>query len=209
MKNPALLYEVPAQPKGWSRYSSIAVVATLHIAAIWALALGLGVKIGISGPQIFPTQIIQPHTKPPPTTPLPNPTFKPVTPATMPEPYIKIDSDGGGTGIQTNPSPTQPQTSTAPDSPPVAIGPTHGAPPYPPLARRLGEQGNVILSLTIGTDGAVTDVQIANSSGSTELDQAAMEWVKAHWRYKPAIHNGVAVASTAKVGVRFDLKDAQ
>ena len=66
-----------------------------------------------------------------------------------------------------------------------------------------------MLHISISATGDVTDASVTTSSGTDELDQAAIEWVKSHWRYKPAIHSGQPVASTANVAVQFTLNNAQ
>ena len=90
----------------------------------------------------------------------------------------------------------------------VGITSTHTTPPYPSNDARLGRQGTVTLGLSIDASGLVTDAQVLASSGSDTLDEAAIAWVKSHWRYQPATHDGVAVATTTKAAIRFDLKNA-
>ena len=57
------------------------------------------------------------------------------------------------------------------------------APTYPEAARRANVSGVVILQLTIGTNGAVTDVRVLRSIPL--LDAAAIEAAK-QWQYEPA-----------------------
>lgn len=59
------------------------------------------------------------------------------------------------------------------------------APDYPAISRRIGEQGNVSLSVYILADGRVGDIRLRQSSGYPRLDQAAIEAVR-RWRYVPA-----------------------
>ena len=66
-------------------------------------------------------------------------------------------------------------------------------PPYPGMARRLGDQGEVRLDVHVGADGRVTEVRLKQSSGSTLLDRTAMDTVK-KWRFKPATVDGRPVA---------------
>lgn len=61
----------------------------------------------------------------------------------------------------------------------------------------------VRLLLSITEDGAVSDAQVASTSGSTSLDSFAIAWVKEHWRYRPALRNGVAVNVTTSAVVEF------
>lgn len=45
---------------------------------------------------------------------------------------------------------------------------------YPPLARKHGWQGEVLLAFTLDTRGTIIDAHIARSSGYTLLDRAAL-----------------------------------
>ena len=96
-----------------------------------------------------------------------------------------------------------------PDTYASGVSNTHTIPAYPPLARRLGEQGGVRLSLTISASGDVTGASVVQSSGYPDLDQTAVEWVMSHWRYKPATHGGVAVPSQTLANVVFNLQNAR
>jgi TonB family protein len=51
-------------------------------------------------------------------------------------------------------------------------------PEYPKLARRLGQQGDVVVALMVDINGYVTGVRVAQSSNIDELDQAALEAAK-------------------------------
>jgi protein TonB len=94
-----------------------------------------------------------------------------------------------------------------PPQPPKLV--TKPLPPYPALSQRLGEQGTTRLKCTVGTDGKATDVSVANSSGSTRLDAAAVQYVKENWKWEPATRDGKPVADTIQVDVVWDLKNAQ
>lgn len=89
---------------------------------------------------------------------------------------------------------------TPPPPAPVRSGPRLDAswsgnapPPYPSMARRLGEEGEVQLDVRVGPDGAVIDVRLKKSSGSQLLDQTAIDTVK-KWRFRPATVDGQPVA---------------
>lgn len=83
---------------------------------------------------------------------------------------------------------------------------THTTPPYPDIARRMGEQGQVRLHIAVDASGFVTDVRVSASSGHDRLDQAAMDWVRTHWRYHAATRNGAPVGSSTEAVVVFNLK---
>jgi TonB family protein len=62
---------------------------------------------------------------------------------------------------------------------------THQVPPeYPEDARRVGEQGTVLLNAVVGVDGDVTQLKVV--SGPRALSVAAMDAVR-WWRYEPPI----------------------
>ncbi|HUG55369.1 MAG TPA: energy transducer TonB [Vicinamibacteria bacterium] len=79
------------------------------------------------------------------------------------------------------------------------------APVYPPVARKAGVQGTVILEATISPQGRVTNVRVLR--GIPLLDDAALEAVR-QWSYSPTLLNGVPVPVVMTVTVNFRL-DAQ
>ncbi|RQM44137.1 energy transducer TonB [Paraburkholderia bannensis] len=80
------------------------------------------------------------------------------------------------------------------------------APEYPAKAKRLQQEGTVVINLTIGTDGAVTVARVARSSGFDSLDAAALASIRVgHCR--PYTTAGVAQAVQATQPVAFNLND--
>ena len=63
---------------------------------------------------------------------------------------------------------------------------------YPPAAIRLNAQGTTLVSFQVATDGSVHDPKVAQSSGSTDLDQASIDCVS-QWRYSVATRQGQPV----------------
>ena len=49
---------------------------------------------------------------------------------------------------------------------------------YPPMARRMGWQGKVLVSFIVCRDGKIENLQIVESSGHSQLDKNALETVK-------------------------------
>lgn len=78
-------------------------------------------------------------------------------------------------------------------------------PLYPSMARRLGEQGQVLLRVQVTAEGTAADVVVQTSSGSSRLDQAALETVR-KWRFVAAQQGGRAVAATIIVPIVFHLE---
>jgi protein TonB len=79
-------------------------------------------------------------------------------------------------------------------------------PSYPALARRRGIEGKVVLDVLVSADGHALTVDIARSSGSSLLDEAARETIR-RWRFRPAMRGGEAIEARATVPVQFSLVD--
>jgi protein TonB len=77
-------------------------------------------------------------------------------------------------------------------------------PDYPAEARRLRQQGLVIVSVEVGADGRPGEVAVSRGSGYPLLDAAAVEGVR-RWTFDPARAAGVPVPSQVEVPVRFTL----
>ena len=80
------------------------------------------------------------------------------------------------------------------------------APVYPPLARRLGEEGKVLLRVYVTADGAAGELQIQTGSGSEFLDNAALKAVQ-QWRFVPARKGESPVAAWVQVPIVFKLNE--
>lgn len=78
-------------------------------------------------------------------------------------------------------------------------------PEYPKGARQRGEQGNVILEIEIGADGACVAAKVAVSCGFAELDAAAVKAALAA-RFVPAKAGNSPVSSVARLTLSFRLK---
>lgn len=78
------------------------------------------------------------------------------------------------------------------------------APRYPSSAKRRGEEGTVVLLLSIDEEGALTNVKVLRSAGD-KFDQAALAAARKA-RYAPATRDGRPVACRAKLPIRFSLR---
>jgi protein TonB len=201
------------RPLSYTRIVGLALVVALHVGFVYALISGLAMRAVMQ----LPGELIAQVAVPPPPTPQPPPLVPNLAQPSVPTvvaPLIRIEeSQAGAHAITVYVGPPTPAysepTSAAPASTPaVAIEKTHTIPPYPLSARRLAEQGTVRLSLTVSPDGSVSDASVIVSSGTSMLDDAAIEWVKRHWRYKPATKNGHVVATTVRANVIFNLTNA-
>ncbi len=76
-------------------------------------------------------------------------------------------------------------------------------PEYSEEARKIKQQGTVVLWVVVGADGRVRDVRVQRSLGFG-LDEKALEAVRT-WKFKPATVDDRPVAVQVNVEVRFRL----
>jgi protein TonB len=79
------------------------------------------------------------------------------------------------------------------------------APAYPPLSRRMGEHGRVLLRVHVTPDGNAAQIEIRESSGFERLDKAARDTVQ-RWRFVPARQGDRGVAAWVLVPISFTLR---
>ncbi|WP_310451904.1 energy transducer TonB [Sulfuritalea sp.] len=78
-------------------------------------------------------------------------------------------------------------------------------PVYPLVARRLGEQGKVLLRVYVSAAGLAEKVELKTGSGFARLDQAATDAVS-RWRFVPARRGDQAFAAWVQVPITFQLE---
>lgn len=102
-------------------------------------------------------------------------------------------------------APAVPGVALAPGEVPVPIPGQTPAPDYPSAAMRNGDQGTVMVRVEVGTDGVPLAVDVAQRSGSRELDRAAVEAVR-QWRFQPAQRDGQPVIGAVTVPIDFKMR---
>ena len=78
-------------------------------------------------------------------------------------------------------------------------------PRYPQAARRNGDEGTVMLRVLVNPDGAPVQVELDRSSGSSPLDNAAVDAVRS-WRFVPARRGTQNVEGWVRVPIVFRLE---
>ncbi len=92
---------------------------------------------------------------------------------------------------------------------PTLVGASNNLKPdYPPLSRRLGEEGTAIVFLEVQSNGRVGDARIHKSSGYPRLDAEALVAVR-RAQFSPGSVNGVPVVMWVKQPIRFNLSAAE
>lgn len=79
------------------------------------------------------------------------------------------------------------------------------APAYPPLSRRMGEEGKVVLRVFVEPGGRAGQIELNSGSGSPRLDLAAQEAVW-RWKFIPARRGDEAVGAWVLIPIVFNLK---
>ena len=222
-----MVMDLTAQMSGWkehdrtSRYAGFAVVVALHAAAIAALLQYEPARSAFFEAMPIMVSLItpQPVVEKPQVLPKPLP-VKPrvVTPAPpVPQQIITTTANAPEPVTAPAPPPPAPVAAASPPAPaPVAAAPLvppnfsasyldNPAPAYPPLSRRVGEQGKVMLRVLVNAKGTADSVELRSSSGSSRLDDAALESVK-HWRFVPARQGDQPVAAWVLIPITFSLK---
>ena len=156
--------------------------------------------------------------EPPPPVPKPQPVKKqqsrqivaeapvisksePVAPPAAPEPEPAVVEEAP-------PAPRAPQMPAGPvtlSSELSVACPELNAPAYPPLSRRLGEEGKLMLRVELDEKGHVHIAQVVTSSGFKRLDDAALAAVKT-WRCNPPVRDGQPVRAIALQPFNFVLQ---
>lgn len=206
----------PHGDRGVSR-AGLAVVVALHLLAFWGL-LRMEVFLLPAPLALLEVSLLaQPLPEAPPKPAIVPPKPRPVEKRPAPRPVretaplaLPVDAPLAAAAPPVE-LPTVPPEPTF--VPPAPTQPRFDAdyldnprPVYPALARRLGEQGRVLLRVHVAADGLPLDVELQTGSGSPRLDQAAIDTVR-RWKFVPARLGGEAIVATVLVPIVFSLKD--
>lgn len=208
-----------------TKVTKIAVVAAFHVVLALALIKSMNSKM-ITMPKM-PDDVVllftpEPPPPPPPPPEPPKPMPKVAPPQIIaPPPEVEVAQppppDSVTATVTADPAPPQPtaQAQAAPAPASADSGAMRTAvladasgcakPNYPPLAARNGESGTVTLALLVGTDGRVAGSRVQSSSGSRELDRAAVSALTM-CKFKPATSGGVAEQAWAQIAYVWTLE---
>jgi periplasmic protein TonB len=167
-------------------------------------------KVKVEPPKPLPQAARQPVAPPPPLPPVmtaaanvePAPSSFAVAPQPAPQPPAPPAPVAAAAPVVAAPPPPTPAPVTAArfDADYLKNPP----PAYPPLSRRMREEGKVLLSVRVSPQGAAESVQVRQSSGFPRLDEAALEAVR-HWRFVPARRGEETIAASVIVPLVFRL----
>ena len=194
-----------------SRATSIAIVAGIHVAVIFGLVAALNQGALLKKLSEIKATVDTPKEIPKAPPPPPPDLVKPPPPvAVVPDFQVATAAPPPVQTAPKAPPPPPPAPTHAISNDPLRpVMRTHTLPEYPPISKRLNEQGTVLMEVNITTEGNVDQCSVVQSSSSDRLDQAACEWVKRQWRWQPPTLNGAPTAAKTRVSMKFDLKDAK
>jgi protein TonB len=186
-----------------------ALVIAGHLAIIYAMAVSLGiVEVPVIEKPLETVMIETQIDEPKPVAPETPPVARTQPTVEVPPPEVPVIELPAETAISVPPAPVPVESSPAP-----AVGESTSLlvtrridPIYPPASRRADEQGNVRLRVLVDERGRPQDVQVAQSSGFSRLDEAAVKAVK-RWVFAPAMQDAVPVPTWTQVSVVFQLLD--
>ncbi|RIY34887.1 energy transducer TonB [Psittacicella gerlachiana] len=78
-------------------------------------------------------------------------------------------------------------------------------PEYPFQSLERGEQGTVILTVVVETNGKPSSVSVKVSSGYPRLDRAAVNTVRRYYTFIPATKGGTPIKSTYEFAIEFSI----
>ncbi len=206
----------------------LTIVIGLHVAAVGALAL---TKMETPVGEIFdPIDIIDVKLPPPPPPPdpdpQPSPKVQPRSQVDTVERVIPLPSNDDFVVTQQpqddivfNPGPIGaddpvPQSQTLPP-PPLPPAPVRMEaklrsgdlqPPYPASEERLGNEGMVVVRVTVGPDGRVKAVEKVRATSDAFFRSTERHALRA-WRFAPATEDGRPVESRKTMTLTFRLDD--
>ncbi|PKO36737.1 MAG: energy transducer TonB [Betaproteobacteria bacterium HGW-Betaproteobacteria-6] len=206
------------RPSPFRRSGLLAVVVGLHVGVFLLILIARTVVPQIMEIPLVVDLLPAPEIATPPAA-RPLPKARPVPVKAVQAPQPKAAAPVVEATQSTVPSPAAVvaapvEATPAPAAPPVeAISPArfdadylrNPSPVYPPLARRMGEEGKVVLRVSVNTQGSADSVEIRTSSGSQRLDESALKTVR-NWKFIAARRGDVAVQSWVLVPVIFKLE---
>ena len=191
-----------------SRSGPMAAVIGIHVAIIYLLAVSMGVVEAPKFAQPSEVVFIPEQTSEPEPEPVVKPKIEDIAaPTEVAPPEIQFDE------VIVPPAETpMPASNNAVAATEAPVGQasqelktnTRIEPVYPPASRRANEEGTVRLKVLVDETGRPKDVQVAQSSGFTRLDQAAQQAVR-RWRFQAATDGGRPITVWTQVAVSFKL----
>jgi len=203
-----------------ARYAGIAFTILVHVVVIAALLQAAPVHRALAKVKPIMVSIIAsqpPPPEPPPKQVVAAKTVRTQAPAPVekvpePPPVVAVTAAVSPITLPAVEPPPAPvaQAAVAPEPPPIILPRFNAdylqnpAPAYPPLARRMHEQGKVLIRVLVSVDGMPEKIELKASSGYPRLDQSALETIR-NWKFVPARQGDQKVTAWVIVPITFTL----
>jgi protein TonB len=221
---------------GTNRTLAIAIVAIVHVVLGYVFVTGLTYSVlRQAADELKIIDVEEPPPPPPPEEPPPAPPEQAAEtppPLVAPPPIVRMNVPPPPViqSVQVAPPPVvTPRAEPAPPAPPAPPPPPPPPPPpiktvppisatgdlqalfrsadYPESAIVAEEQGPVTVRLTVGTNGRVSNCNVASSSGSRTLDRATCQILQSRAKFSPARDNhGNPTTDTVTTRIRWVLE---
>jgi periplasmic protein TonB len=207
-----------SRPSPFQRSSLLGIVIALH-AGIFLLILAARTV----APKIMELPLIVDLLQPPEEQNLseanPLPVARPQPVRQKPLPFPKAPVPVIETTVSTAPAPES-AIAAPPENKAANVAPAaesfsqarfdanylrNPAPTYPSLSKRMGEEGKVVLRVSVSPQGTADSVEIRTSSGSPRLDESAQRTVR-NWKFVPARRGDAPIQSWVLVPIIFKLE---
>ena len=197
-----------------SRVAATSGALTLHVAAFLVLMIPISVvqvpKLIQAPKNVLTARIIEQPPVPIPAVipPLRQPQVRnPVVPV-QPTPIVVDQPRPIDTHVEAPP----PEIPAVDQGPELHAAPTDVAimprsmpkPIYPRAELVRGIEGEVVVRVRVGVDGAPVQIRLERTSGNVNLDRAALDAAR-KWRFFPAMQAGDAVEVETTVPVKFSI----
>lgn len=206
-----------SRPSSTQRSSLLGIVIGLHVGIFLLIVAAKTIAPQIMELPMIVDLIPAQEEQPPQAKPLPmakpQPVHKPTPAPKTPAPKLETTTSD----VPAPSAPVAPPPEPAPPAPAAPAAPAvsqarfdadylrNPAPSYPALSRRMGEEGKVILRVSVNPQGTADSVEIRTSSGSPRLDESALKTVR-NWKFIPAKRGDTAIQSWVLVPIIFKLE---
>jgi periplasmic protein TonB len=195
----------------FSRGGPLAAVIAIHLGIAYVLAVSMGVVEAPKFVQPIEAVFIPENTQPEPEMPKVKPDIEIAQPTEQPPPEIQFDevvAPPAETPMPASPNAVAATQATVGQAAQELKTSTRIEPIYPPASRRASEEGTVRLKVLVDEAGRPKDVQVAQSSGFSRLDDAAKQAVR-RWKFVAATDGTKAMSVWTQVSITFRLTDAK
>jgi protein TonB len=206
-----------------AKFGPLAMVLAAHALLFYFIYSGLLTRmVEVAIPQAVVVSFVAPPKEAPPAMPKTVPIAQlqaPVLPQ-VPVPLVQITPVQNtisvtqtAVPVEKTPTPLPVAVVSAPPAPgtgtpkTITTGIEYILPPqlvYPAMAKRMGEQGKVVLRILVGENGKPDQVQVQTSSGYARLDEAGRQ-AGQRAVFKPHMEDGRAVPVYVILPLNFQL----